>query len=142
MTSGVAVAQWSGGCACGAIRYACEGEPALMLKCHCRDCQRASGGPFAAIAVFAKAAASITGEPRFHRVTGGSGHPIDRGFCPTCGNPVTVKLGVKPDLVGFYAASLDDPGRFKPTMDLFTGSAHAWDLMHPDTVKKSGGLAS
>src|SRR4030095_7964467 len=37
---------FSGGCACGAIRYETTAEPVIMLHCHCRDCQRSSGGPF------------------------------------------------------------------------------------------------
>jgi hypothetical protein len=113
----------------------------MMLNCHCRDCQRATGSAYAAFAIFAKAAVSLQGEPRYHKVVGGSGKAIERGFCPNCGNPVTVKLGVVPDVIAFHAASLDDPARYKPSMDLFTGSAHPWDLMHDDTVKKSGGLA-
>ena len=31
---------FTGGCACGAIRYECTVEPTSMFKCHCRDCQR------------------------------------------------------------------------------------------------------
>jgi len=132
--------KWSGGCACGAIRYTCEGEPALMVNCHCRDCQRATGSAYAAFAVFAKPAVSLKGEPRYHKVVGGSGKPIERGFCPDCGNPVTVKLAAAPDIIGFHAASLDHPGMYKPAMDRFTASANPWDLMHADTVKKTGGL--
>ena len=37
---------YTGGCACHAIRYETTAEPVLTLHCHCRDCQRASGGPF------------------------------------------------------------------------------------------------
>ncbi len=37
---------FTGGCACGAIRYACNGEPLTMFHCHCRDCQRATGAPY------------------------------------------------------------------------------------------------
>ncbi len=133
--------QWSGGCACGAVRYSCEGEPAMMVNCHCRDCQRATGSAYAAFVIFAKGAVSLTGAPRYHEVTGGSGKPIARGFCPTCGNPVTVTLEAVPDVIGFYAASLDDPARYKPAMDVFTASAHPWDLMHADTVKRPGRLA-
>jgi hypothetical protein len=65
--------QWTGGCACGAIRYACEGEPTLMFNCHCRDCQRASGSAYAAITIFPKTAVAVTGEPRWFAVAGGSG---------------------------------------------------------------------
>ena len=114
----------------------------MMLNCHCRDCQRATGSAHAAFAIFPKAAVSLKGEPRYHKVVGGSGKPIERGFCPNCGSPATVKLGVVPDVIGFHAASLDDPAMFKPTMDLFTGSAQPWDLMHENTIKKAGGLAS
>ena len=40
-------ALFSGGCACGSIRYVCARAPVAMLNCHCRDCQRSSGAPFA-----------------------------------------------------------------------------------------------
>ena len=43
---------FSGGCACGAIRYSCAAEPLYMGNCHCRDCQRATGSAyFAAVIV-------------------------------------------------------------------------------------------
>ena len=104
----------------------------MMLNCHCRDCQRATGSAYAAFAIFRKAAVSLKGEPCWYRVIGSSGKPIERGFCPTCGNPMTVRLD----------AALDDPARYEPAMDLFTASAHPWDLMQADTIKKAGGLAS
>ena len=34
---------YTGGCACGAIRYEISGEPLVMNDCQCRDCQRKSG---------------------------------------------------------------------------------------------------
>src|SRR6266849_4174413 len=34
---------YTGGCACGAIRYEISGEPMVMNHCQCRDCQRKSG---------------------------------------------------------------------------------------------------
>lgn len=37
---------FTGGCACGAIRSDCSAAPLLVWKCHCRDCQRATGSAF------------------------------------------------------------------------------------------------
>jgi hypothetical protein len=38
----------TGGCQCGAVRYALFETPVLTV-CHCRMCQKAVGGPFAAL---------------------------------------------------------------------------------------------
>lgn len=34
---------YTGGCACGAIRYEISGEPMFSNDCQCRDCTRESG---------------------------------------------------------------------------------------------------
>ena len=34
---------YTGGCACGAIRYATKHAPVFQNHCQCRDCQRWSG---------------------------------------------------------------------------------------------------
>ena len=34
---------YTGGCACGAIRYSIASEPFFSNDCQCRDCQRESG---------------------------------------------------------------------------------------------------
>jgi hypothetical protein len=62
----------SGGCACGAIQYECSADPVLMLNCHCRDCQKASGSAYAAIAVLPKSAVQISGD---HVITKSSDRP-------------------------------------------------------------------
>src|SRR5579871_26371 len=111
----------SGGCACGAVRYRTDAAPAVMLNCHCRDCQRATGGGFAAIVVVPKASVSIEGEPRFHAVVADSGKAVERGFCPRCGSPLLVRLERLPDILGLLAGGLADPSRHQPTLEVFTG---------------------
>jgi hypothetical protein len=130
----------SGGCACGAIRYEADADPIVMLNCHCRDCQQASGSGYAAIMVVPKGAVQLRGEPRYHRIVGNGGKYVERGFCPNCGSQVVAKLERMPDVLGLQAGSLDDPARYKPAMDIFTKSAQPWDHMHPDTQKLSQGL--
>jgi hypothetical protein len=125
----------TGGCACRAVRYEIRAEPIRMLKCHCRDCQRASGSAYAALMVMPKEAFRVEGELRYFERVGGSGMPISRGFCPQCGSPVTVMLATVPEVVVIQAASLDDPSRFAPTYELFTSCAQPWDLPLPVTEK-------
>jgi hypothetical protein len=132
----------SGGCACGAIRYEANADPVVMLNCHCRDCQQASGSGYAAIMVVPKGAVQVRGELRYHKMIGNGGKSVERGCCPNCGSQVLAKLERMPDVLGLQAGSLDDPARYKPAMDIFTASAQPWDHMHPDTQKLSQGLAT
>ena len=125
----------AGGCACGAVRYRTDAAPNVMLNCHCRDCQRASGSAFAAITVVPQASVAIEGTPRFHTVTADSGNAVERGFCPSCGSPLFVKLARLPEILGLAAGSLDDPARHQPSLDVFTDSAQAWCALSDATKK-------
>lgn len=127
----------SGGCACGGVRFECEADPVFMVNCHCRDCQRASGSAYAAVLAVPVPAVRMRGEPRYHGVVGGSGKPVERGFCKTCGSQVTIKIGRRPDVLGLQAGCLDDPTAYRPTKDLFTASAQPWDHMDPNLEKVS-----
>lgn len=129
---------FSGGCACGAVRYRSQAEPAVMVNCHCRDCQQASGGPYAAVLVLPRAGTELKGELRYHKIVGNSGKAVERGFCPNCGSQVTLKLERMPDMIAVQAASLDDPSLYRPAMDIFTGSAQPWDHMDPALQKHAG----
>ena len=128
-----------GRCLCGGVSYVATAAPVMMLNCHCRDCQKASGGAFAAIAVFPKTSVQVHGDLRFHEVLSEHGDPVQRGFCPICGSRVANTLGRIPSIFNVMAGSLDDPSIFKPTVDVYTASAHPWDHMAPDTKKFAGG---
>lgn len=130
----------SGGCACGAVRYE-AGAAVLMMNCHCRDCQRASGGAYAAIMVVPKDTFQLTGALSYYQCAGGSGKKIRRGFCPACGSPIAIEVDVAPNIVALLAGSLDTPANYCPTMDIFTASAQSWDHMSPDTRKVAGGIS-
>ena len=65
---------FTGGCQCGAIRYAVTDEPITAATCHCRDCQYSSGGAPAHALLFP--AGSVTLPRR------GQGAPLPRRFGP------------------------------------------------------------
>lgn len=127
-----------GGCICGAIRYECTAEAVFSGNCHCRDCQQTSGGGFSPTFFVPSDAVKITGEVKYHAVKGGSGHDVNRGFCPTCGSHVFGKPAVVAGMIGIRAGSLDDPGMYRPSMDIFTASAQSWVFMDPDLPKFLG----
>jgi hypothetical protein len=46
------MANITGGCLCGRVRYTVTGEPAFSGLCHCRNCQHYTGSAFEALIAF------------------------------------------------------------------------------------------
>lgn len=123
----------TGGCGCGAIRYEYSGDPVVAFNCHCRDCQHSSGSAFAPIFIVWEASFRLlSGEPKYHAKLSDRGTTMHRGFCAECGSPLTLLEPHRPKFVILQAASLDDPSIHKPTMNIFTDSAHRWDVLDPE----------
>src|SRR5215831_14320099 len=129
---------FTGGCACGAIRYECTAEPIAMFKCHCRDCQKLTSGGFAPAVIEPAQAFRLTrAQLCYHFTPSISRGKHKRGFCPECGSRIT---GAESEAgrslhVGLLAASLDDPSWFRPQMDIFVSDAQPWDQMDPAMSK-------
>jgi len=122
---------FTGSCACGAVRYSCSAKPVAMFKCHCRDCQHATGGGAACVVYAPLSAFAVTqGALRYHYTPGLDGIPNKRGFCETCGSPMTG--GETETEIGIHAASLDDPSWFRPKMHVHVTDAQPWDYLDPD----------
>jgi hypothetical protein len=125
-----------GGCACGAIRYECTAEPLTMFCCHCRDCQQASGGPYAPAILVPSNAFKITqGSPRYYTTSSAAGGTHTRGFCPDCGSRLLGAVDPSSAFIGVVASSLDDPSWFRPRFDIFTSDVQPWDYMNPELPK-------
>src|ERR1039458_9626487 len=74
----------TGGCQCGAVRYALYTAPEGSV-CHCRMCQKATGGLFAALAKVETADLVWTrGQPDAFR----SSPAACRDFYAACGTPL------------------------------------------------------
>lgn len=119
---------YTGGCACGAIRYEIPSEPIAMNDCQCRDCQRRSGTGHGSYLTFpGRASVKLEGVAARWDIAGDSGNMKTHAFCPTCGSPVYLTFAAMPDLFTVHAASLDDPGRYKPQAVTYGVRGHAWD---------------
>src|SRR5579871_5453960 len=102
----------TGGCQCGAVRYALYVRPARAGICHCRMCQKAVGGPFFA---WAESADTDIAWTRGSPAQFASSSAADRGFCRQCGTPLTFRYQKKPHHIDVTIASLDDPSAVRPT---------------------------
>jgi hypothetical protein len=121
-----------GGCVCGAVRYECSAKPVAMFKCHCRDCQRVSGGPYSAVILMLAPDFRLTkGQLRFYSTRSLKGGDHKRGFCPECGSRIT---GSPSEKIGLLAGSLDDSTWFQPTMEIFTCDVQPWDHVDSNAV--------
>ncbi len=125
--------QIAGGCLCGQVRYSANSEPAFVGICHCKDCQKFTGGPFAAIFGLPKSAVSFQGKLAAYRKPGDTGKPITRSFCPECGSSIADEAAALPDMVMIGVGTLDDASWVKPSTEIFCDSAQPW-------VSLQGGL--
>src|SRR5437870_13765254 len=79
--------KFTGGCACGAIRYEVTADPIVMFNCHCRDCQKTSGGAYTPVFyVPANGFKITTGMPKYYSTGSEMMSCNIRGFCPECGS--------------------------------------------------------
>jgi hypothetical protein len=123
---------YTGGCACGAIRYEISAEPIFSNDCQCRDCQHTSGTGHGSYLTFPRRAdVKLTGKATHWAVAGDSGNVKTRGFCPACGSPVYLTFAAMPELFTIHAASLDHPGRYQPQAVTYTVRGHGWDRVDP-----------
>ncbi|MEO8318318.1 MAG: GFA family protein [Bradyrhizobium sp.] len=127
---------YTGGCACGAIRYTIACEPVFMNHCQCRDCQRKSGTGHGSYLTFASPNdVKLAGDAARWDMVGDSGNVKTGGFCPTCGASVYLTFAAMPELFTVHAASLDDPARFKPQVLTYAARGYAWDHIDPALPK-------
>ncbi|MBX3722094.1 MAG: GFA family protein [Turneriella sp.] len=123
---------FTGGCACGAIRYETKHAPIFQNHCQCLDCQKRSGTGHGSYLTFpARAEMTITGKTTEWQVAGDSGNMKSHAFCPVCGSPVYLTFAAMPELIAVHAASLDEPGRFTPQVLTYRVRGLAWDAMDP-----------
>jgi len=101
-----------------------------MFNCHCRDCQRTTGGAFTPVVYVPAKAFKITkGSPRYYSTTSEMVGQNRRGFCPECGSGLFG--GATEQGQGITASSLDDPSLFKPQMHIWASDAQPWDQLDP-----------
>lgn len=127
----------TGGCQCGAVRFAVDGELGRATICHCRMCQKAFGsffGPFVSVKV--PELTWTRGEPKRFQ----SSNKIRRGFCEACGTPLTYEWSE--DVIELAIGAFDEPASIRPTAQLARDARLPWvdELADLPTVQPPQGF--
>ena len=120
----------TGGCQCGAVRYAIDGAPVFTALCHCTMCRRANAAPAVAWAMFQeKQVRFVTGAPSLYA----SSPEAKRGFCGKCGTQISFTASFIPGLIDITIGSLDKPEAVPPAL-------HYWDSKRLPWLHVADGL--
>ena len=109
----------TGGCQCGAVRFALETPLGRASICHCRMCQKATGSFFGAFVSGPNLRWTRGALARFR-----SSNKVARGFCAACGTPLTFEWGEQPAELSIGA--FDDPSRIRPVIQMDMASRMPW----------------
>ncbi|MEO6152152.1 MAG: GFA family protein, partial [Croceibacterium sp.] len=113
----------TGGCQCGRVRYKANLDSDDAYWCHCKMCQKATGGTAAAFVEMPHETFRWLSEPDWYK----SSHIARRGFCSRCGTPLGFFWADGKGSVDITVGSFDDPSPFRPVAHAGAESLHeAW----------------
>ena len=118
-----------GSCLCGAVRFAIDGRVSPLQYCHCRRCQKASGGAFvAAVAARSEHFRWLAGEDLvevFALPVRDEPPPYRTAFCRQCGSPVPIVDRERPFAI-IQAGALDGQPEITPFRHIFVSLNPPW----------------
>ena len=130
----------TGGCQCGAVRYAIGGAPLALYVCHCRECQKQSASAFGVSLEVARTDLRLTrGTPARWTRMADSGRRLACLFCPECGSRLWHEPadGAGPTLT-VKGGSLDEPLDLTPAVHIWTARKLAGVLIPADARQFPG----
>jgi hypothetical protein len=127
----------AGGCQCGAVRFRVEGDIGRAGLCHCRMCQKAFAGPFAALVTVRL---DQLAWPRGERRRFKSSNRAWRGFCADCGTPLTYETAG--DTLELAVCAFDDPAAIPVGAQLRLDHALPWVETIADIPKVNPALTA
>jgi hypothetical protein len=77
-----------GSCQCGQVSYKLLDKPAMVIACHCQECQILSSSVFSITSIVDADKIEIIGEMNEWCRSSDSGNISAAKFCPNCGNRI------------------------------------------------------
>ncbi|TNE57391.1 MAG: aldehyde-activating protein [Alphaproteobacteria bacterium] len=124
-----------GGCTCGHVRYKVSQPPLIVHACHCRWCQRQTGGPHVVNALYEAELIELTsGEVEVKTVPSPSGEGQIIARCPSCRIAVWSNYdfgGMREQVRFLRVGTLDNPDLMPPDVHIFTSTKVPWYIIPP-----------
>lgn len=123
-----------GSCFCGRVRYRLTRAPMFVHCCHCRDCQKQTGGAFAINGIIERSCIALaegSPEPVRTSVPTESGRPHDIYRCAECHTALWSDYGRRGVMVFLRVATLDQGPEIAPDVHIFTRSKMPWVVLPP-----------
>jgi hypothetical protein len=116
---------FSGRCLCGGIRFSVKGDLQPIQLCHCGDCRRAQGAPFASnMPVTTDAFELHSGMELLQHFESSPGK--ERAFCSRCGSPVYSRKTSRPGVLRIRAGLFEQPLPVRPVFHQFVSDKANW----------------
>jgi len=132
----------TGGCLCGAVRYALDGSPDWAHHCHCSRCRRATGASFATnLFVPLEALRFTQGEAHVRSFRPPEAERFTHAFCEICGGGLPFRNPKRGRTVVPMGSLDGDPG-FTPRAHIFVGSKAPWVVVDDALPQHPEGLDS
>jgi len=127
----------SGSCLCVGVRFRLIPPLEPVQICHCSQCRKAQGGPFASnIPVLDAQIEWLSGQALFSSYESTPGK--QRVFCTVCGSPLYSCLSNLPGVYRIRAGLLDEPLPVTRAFHAYTESACSWWPIDDDLPKFAG----
>lgn len=125
----------SGRCLCGAVTWRSSGPVLWAGHCHCDSCRRATAAPFTSFFGVPRDGVVWSGARGEYRSSKGA---VQRSYCAACGTQMSYQYDGWPDETHLYAATMDQPARFRPEAHYHYGEKLDWVQITDDLPKHPG----
>lgn len=130
---------YTGSCLCEGVRFQIDGELQPIQVCHCQQCRKAQGGPFAAVVPVATSAFRFAGgEELLQSYESSPGK--ERVFCGRCGSPLFSRRQALPDVVRIRAGLINEPIPSGIAFHAYTSSKCNWWAIEDGVAQHENGF--
>jgi hypothetical protein len=113
-------------CSCGKLGVDAEGEPGIVIACHCTECQRRTGSVFGVGAYYPKGKVKAAGPSKRYTRDGAEGRKMHNYFCTECGTNLVWESELVAGMIGIAVGAFLDPSFPAPARSVWEKNRHHW----------------